>query len=202
MFYNKFNRKNDANDSKCLTYETYCRYCGEEAAYYEKAYKSGRKSKVLFEDLGGPWPKHFCKAFWNTDKAEVYVCGEGSMNIYWVKHGYDRWYKLNDVSDDIISSRYDGVYLIWYFDAYRIARTVRVGEGCISAGLEAARRDPEVQRYTGRFLYATWALVSACNRDSVAVSLSQKLQPFAGQHASDRDTGFFVGLPSKIRWGN
>ena len=200
MFYEQFNRENDTNDTECLTYETHCRYCGEDAVYYEKTHESGRTSKVLFEDLGGPWPKHFCKAFWNTDQAVVYICGTGSMNIYWVKRGYDSWYELNGVSADIVSSRYDGVYMIWYFDASGIARTVRVGAGCIRERLEAARRDPEVQRYAGLGLYATWVLVRECHRESVADSLSQKLQPFVGQRYSGRDTGVFVGLPSKIRW--
>ena len=31
--------------------------------------------------------------------------------------------------------------IIWYFDASGIARTVRVGAGCIRERLEAARRD-------------------------------------------------------------
>ena len=202
MFYEQFNRENDDNASACIIYETHCPYCGKDAVYYEQAHESGRTSKVLFEDLGGAWPKHFCRAFWNTDKAAVYIYGTGSMNIYWVKRGYDSWYELNGVSEDIISSRYDGVYIIWYFDVFGIARTVKVGEGCISERLEAARRDPEVQRYAGRGLYATWALVRDCHRESVAVSLSQKLQPFVGEQYSDRDPGVRVGLPLKIRWHN
>lgn len=204
MFNNQFNRKNDDNASACITYETHCPYCGKDAVYYEKEHESRRISKVFFEELGGVWPKHFCKAFWNTDKAEVYIYGRGSMNIYWVKRGYDNWYRLDSVSEDIISSRYDGVYIIWYFDRFGIARTVMVGEGCIGKRLEAARRDPEVQRYADRTLYATWALVGDRyrhnNRGNVAVSLSQKLQPFVGQRYSDLNTDFIVGLPSKIRW--
>ena len=202
MFNNKFNWENDDNDYRCITYETHCPYCGQAAVYYEQAHESGRTSKVFFEDLGGAWPKHFCKAFWNTDKAEVYIYGTGSRNIHWVKRGYDSWYRLNDVSADIVSSRYDGVYIIWYFDASRIARTVSVGNGCIAACLESARRDPEVQRYADRTLYATWALVRRGFRESVWVSLSQKLQPFVGEQYSDRDPGVIVGLPPKIRWHN
>ena len=200
MFNNKFNWENDDNNYRCITYETHCRYCGKDAVYYEKEHGSGRTSKVFFEDLGGPWPKHFCKAFWNTDKAEVYIYGTGSMNIYWVKRGYDIWYRLDDVSADIVSSRYEGVYIVWYFDVLGIARTVKVGEGHIGAGLEAAREDAEVQQYANRTLYATWALVRDCHIESVAVSLSQKLQPFVGEQYSDRDPGVIVGLPPKIRW--
>lgn len=79
MFYEQFKRENDANDTECLTYETHCRYCGEDAVYYEKEHGSGRTFKVFFEALGGVWPKHFCRAFWNTDKAAVYISGSGSM---------------------------------------------------------------------------------------------------------------------------
>ena len=202
MFNNQFNRKNDENASACITYETHCQYCGQDAVYYEKGHESGRTSKVFFEDLGGQWPKHFCEAFWNTDRSEVHVWGAGRsrMNIYWVKRGYDSWYRLDGVSEDIISSRNDGVYIIWYFDVLGIARTIRVGEGCINERLEAARRDPEVHRYAGRGLYATWALVRDCHRERVAVSLSQKLQPFVGPRYPDQDPGISVGLPSKIRW--
>ena len=200
MFKNKFNSENDDNDYRCLTYETHCRYCGQDAVYYEKEHESGRTSKVFFEDLGGVWPKHFCKAFWNTDRAEVYLCGSGSMNIYWVKRGYDSWYRLEGVSKDIMSSRYRGVYIVWYFDGSGIARTVRVGNGCIGERLAVEHRDPEVQGYAGQGLYATWALVRDCHRESVAVSLSQKLQPFVGERYSDRDPGVIVGLPPKIRW--
>ena len=200
MFYEQFKRENDANDTKCLTYETHCRYCGENTVYYEKEHGPGRTSKIFFEALGGVWPKHFCKAFWNTDKAAVYIYGRGSRNIYWVKRRYDSWYRLNDVSADIVSSRYEGVYIVWYFDALGIARTVKVGEGSIGTGLEAVQADAEVQRYAGRTLYATWALVRRCFRESVSVSLSQKLQPFVGERYSDRDPGVIVGIPSKIRW--
>ena len=200
MFNNKFNRKNDKNASACITYETHCRYCGKDAVYYEKEHGSGRTSKVFFEELGGVWPKHFCKAFWNTEKAEVYIYGRGSMNIYWVKRGYDSWYKLNDVSADIVSSRYEGVYIVWYFDVRGIARTVKVREGSIGTSLEAVQADAEVQRYAGRTLYATWALVGRDFRESVSVSLNQKLQPFVGERSSDRYSSVTVGLPSKIRW--
>lgn len=122
------------------------------------------------------------------------------MNIYWVKRGYDSWYRLNDVSADIVSSRYEGVYIVWYFDALGIARTVTVGAGSIGKALEASRGSAEVQRYAGRTLYATWALVRRGFRESVSVSLSQKLQPFVCERYSDRDQGVIVGLPSKIRW--
>ena len=101
--------------------------------------------------------------------------------------------ELNGVSADIVSSRYDGVYMIWYFDASGIARTVRVGAGCIRERLEAARRDPEVQRYAGLGLYATWVLVRECHRESVADSLSQKLQPFVGAAIFRSRYGCFRG---------
>lgn len=185
---------------RCITYETHCRYCGQDVVYYEKEHESGRTSKVFFQELGGAWPKHSCEAFLNTDKAEVYIYGTGSRDISWVKRGYDSWYRLDDVSADIVSSRYEGVYIVWYFDGRGIARTVKVGEGYIGKALKAVRADTEVQRYAGRTLYTTWALVCRGFRESVSVSLSQKLQPWVGELDSDRNPDVRVGLPSKIRW--
>lgn len=186
--------------NECIIYDTRCRYCGGDAVYYEKEHESRRISKVFFEELDRPWEKHLCKAFLNTEKAEVHVGGASRMNIYWVKRGYDNWYRVDSVSEAIISARYVGVYILWYFDGSGIARTVRVGEGCINEGIKTARQDPEVQQYAERGLYATWALGHDCHRKRIAVSLSQKLQPFVGPRYPDLDPGVFVGLPSKIRW--
>ena len=50
-------------DSK--TYPTHCRYCGEDVYYHEKKHASGRTSKVFFEALGKPWPRHRCREYLN-----------------------------------------------------------------------------------------------------------------------------------------
>ena len=43
------------------TYPTQCRYCGKEVRYYENEYGS----RVFFDHLGPPWPKHRCREYLN-----------------------------------------------------------------------------------------------------------------------------------------
>ena len=56
-----YNRRR--GDSK--TYPTHCPRCGENVYYYEKKHASGRTSKVFFDDLGKPWPRHRCREVLN-----------------------------------------------------------------------------------------------------------------------------------------
>ena len=190
------NRKNHYNDPERKTYKCSCRYCDRDVVYHQNEYGS----RVFFEDFGKPWDKHGCPEFLNTARASLYFCGAGEQGIYWVKRGYDRWYRLDGLSENINSLRHKGVYIIWYFDVLHTARTVKVGSGQLRERLTAERRDPEVQKYAGRPLYVTWALVSPKYMRSIVISLSQKLQPFAGQRFSG-NTGIFVGLPSGLTWG-
>ena len=46
-------------------YQTHCRYCGKDVTYYEKKHASGRTSKVFFDALGKPWPRHRCREYLN-----------------------------------------------------------------------------------------------------------------------------------------
>ena len=43
------------------TYPTHCRYCGRDVFYHENEYGS----RVFFEALGEPWPKHRCREYLN-----------------------------------------------------------------------------------------------------------------------------------------
>ena len=43
------------------TYPTYCRYCGKDVFYHENEYGS----RVFFEALGRPWPRHRCREYLN-----------------------------------------------------------------------------------------------------------------------------------------
>ena len=201
MLYNTFDKRNSFNDPKPIIYPTHCRYCGERAVYYEKEHPSGRKSKVFFEEkeVGTPWLKHLCPELLNTEKAEVHICWTRSMNIYWVKRGHDAWYQLNGLSKNITSLRHKGVYIIWYFDEFDGARTVKVGSGQLGACLMDEHWDPWVQRYADRTLHVTWALIPQGDMDGVANSLSQKLEPFVGE-AYSGDTRVIVELPSTLRW--
>ena len=192
--YGRFNPNNHRNNNERKTHERLCPYCGEQVVYAENE----RGHEISFGDLG-PWPRHHCQAFLNTDRCFVYISGAGEKGIHWVRPSLDGWYELDGLSEDISSLGYNGVYLIWYFDVLNIARTVKVGKGQLRACLEADRRDPEVQKYAERRLHATWALVPCGHIDGISVSLSQKLHPFVGGHPSG-DTGVFVGVPSKLKW--
>lgn len=196
MSYSKLKKNSDPNVPERKTYELRCPYCAQDVVYHQNEYNS----RVFFEDFGRPWNKHGCRKFLDTDRARVYICGAGETPIYWVKRGYDRWYRLDGFDEGINSLRYKGVYIIWYFDAVNTARTVKVGKGRLRERLVAERRSPELQAYAHRPLYVTWALVRDCHLNSVAISLNQKLQPFVGERFSG-DTGIFVGLPSKLKWG-
>ena len=199
MLYNKFEKRSDFNVPKPIINPTHCRYCGERVVYYEKEHPSSRKSKVFFQELGAPWPIHRCHEFLNTDKAKVHICWTRSINIYWVKRGHDVWYRLDGLPKNIVSLRYKGVYIIWYFDRLDIVRTVKVGSGQLGACLAAEHRNPQVQRYADRTLHVTWALVQEDDLDRIASSLSQKLEPFVGEVYSG-DTQVIVELPSTLRW--
>lgn len=189
-------RKNHYNDPERKTYKCSCRYCARDVVYHQNEYGS----RVFFEDFGKPWDKHYCREFLNTSRASLYFCGTGERGIYWVKQDLDRWYRLDGLSENINSLRHNGVYIIWYLDELNAPRTVKVGSGHLRGRLTVERQNPEVQKYADRPLYVTWALVPSKYMRIIVISLSQKLQPFAGQRFSG-DTGVFVGLPSKLEWG-
>lgn len=196
MSYSKLKKKTDPNAPERKTYKLRCAYCAQDVVYHQNEHNS----RVFFEDFGRPWDKHSCREFLDTDPAQIYICGAGETPIYWVKRGYDRWYRLDGFDEGINSLRYKGVYIIWYFDTANTARTVKVGKGRLRERLVAERRSPELQAYAHRPLYVTWALVRDCHLNSVAISLSQKLQPFVEEWFAG-DTGIFVGLSSKLKWG-
>lgn len=183
------------NTRKRITGERQCPYCDGTVVYYQDEYGSCE----LFEDFGIPWEKHNCQEFLNTERAPVYIRGVGEKRLYWVKLGYDTWYQLSELSENISSLRYNGVYIIWYFDASNIARTVKVGSGHLWSCLESENTDPKVEKYADRNLYVTWALVLADDIENISVSLNQKLQPFVGQQRLG-DPRVFVELPSKLKW--
>ena len=61
MFHKTFNRNNRYKGYQRKTYPTHCRYCGKHVYYYENEYGS----RVFFEKLGYPWPKHRCREYLN-----------------------------------------------------------------------------------------------------------------------------------------
>ena len=196
MFYNKFNSKPRANVPERKTYPRQCRYCGADIFYHTNEYGS----RVLFDDLGSPWPRHECWEFSNTDPASLYISGIGEKHIYWVRRGHNNWYLLDNISAHINSLHYNGIYIIWYFDALHTARTVKVGKGALLEQLQAERKNPQVREFADRTLYVTWALVPPHHIDKVTDSLTQKLEPFAQKQQYSRNTDTFVKLPATLTW--
>ena len=119
---------------------------------------------------------------------------KGKISPKWEKRGDNEWYRLDGLPKDIVSLRCKGVYIIWYFDRRGSARTVKVKSGQLRTCLAAENRNPQVQRYADRTLYVTWALVREDVMGDIASSLSQKLEPFAGETYSG-DTWTIVELP-------
>ena len=46
-------------DCRSETYPTVCNYCGQDVFYME----CNHGSKVFFDELGDPWPIHFCAEY-------------------------------------------------------------------------------------------------------------------------------------------
>ena len=47
--------------ARSKTIPTHCPYCGKDVFYY----KNEHGSRVFFEALGKPWPKHRCREYLN-----------------------------------------------------------------------------------------------------------------------------------------
>ncbi len=115
------------------------------------------------------------------------------MEVQWNKCQDDKWCPLNTVN--LENSHFDGlegVYIIWHGGA--TPATVRVGQGAIKDRLSAHRNDPEVQAYEGLVLYATWASVTAADRDGIEAFLAEQLDPKVGDRFPAREP-IEVNLP-------
>lgn len=92
------------------------------------------------------------------------------------------WCHLNTVDLDTVTE--SGVYVIWYQG--KPGKTVYVGQGDpISTRFAAHRKDKRIQAYEKFGLLATWAEVSAKERDGVERFLADNLDPLVGDAHPD-----------------
>lgn len=177
------------------TYPITCKYCGESVYYFSCDCGSG----VFFEELGAPWPRHNCHAY--SDLHESSAHREARVWLDWSQNQDNTWYQLNRLSKEVIKSLYhNGVYIIWYFDESNFPKIVKVAGGFLGKRIDTDRQDSEVQNYAGHILQVTWASVPSIHLKSVAVYLSQKLQPLVGIYYSG-NTPVPVNLPWSIYQG-
>lgn len=59
--YRRYYTRRRAN---AKTIPTRCSYCGDNVFYYENE----QGSRVFFEALGQPWPKHRCREYLNRHR--------------------------------------------------------------------------------------------------------------------------------------
>ncbi len=87
----------DPTNNKSYTHPSKCQLCGRYVYYFQ----SENGGKVVFDDLGPPWPKHSCMAGYSGTKFDV-------RDSVWFKSGYrpitpdvsDRHFR-NEVTIDV-----------------------------------------------------------------------------------------------------
>lgn len=100
------------------------------------------------------------------------------LKLNWTKCADgESWCQLENVN--LADVKTAGVYVIWH--AGQPARTVRVGQGDISARLSAHRGDPAIlaHRKHGKLL-VTWASVPVAQRNGVERYLADHYRPLVG----------------------
>lgn len=114
------------------------------------------------------------------------------MQVTWIKSTQNEWLRLNTFTLANVSAT--GVYIIWH--GGNPSRVVRVGQGNIKDRLTAHRADPQVQAYSDKGLYVTWASVSASQMDGVERYLADTWNPLVGGAFPD-------ALPTAVNspWG-
>lgn len=106
------------------------------------------------------------------------------MKLSWVMCQGDVWCNLDTVNlnHEHFNSMY-GVYIIWHGGSN--ALTVRVGQGFIRDRLLEHRKDSQIQAFSDKILYVTWASVPSSERSSVESFLAVSLQPLVGERFPD-----------------
>ncbi len=104
------------------------------------------------------------------------------ITLSWIKCQSGDWCGLEKVNLSNVSTI--GVYIIWH--GGNPGRVVRVGQGIIADRLSDHRSDSAILAYNKNgTLYATWAYVSAHQRDAVEAYLAQTWTPLVGDRFPD-----------------
>ena len=102
------------------------------------------------------------------------------LQVNWTRCG-DDYCSFENVNLSNVTAK--GVYVIWYNG--RPGKVVRIGQGDISARLNAHRNDPEITQYASHDLKVTWASVDAAHRDGVERYLADTWHPLVGDAFPD-----------------
>ena len=102
------------------------------------------------------------------------------LQVNWTRCG-DDYCPFENVNLSNVTEK--GVYVIWYNG--RPGKVVRIGQGDISARLNAHRNDPEITQYASHGLKVTWASVDAAHRDGVERYLADTWHPLVGDAFPD-----------------
>ncbi len=100
------------------------------------------------------------------------------MNLLWLKCKNNAWCSLRDV--DLSHSYYDnfvGIYIIWYWNKFGEAVTIKVGQGNLREQLTVHRSDPRIQQYAHLNLLVTWTDTLPHLRDGAEAYLGKVLKP-------------------------
>ena len=103
------------------------------------------------------------------------------MNLLWLKCENNAWCSLRDV--DLSHSYYDnfvGIYIIWYWNKFGEAVTIKVGQGNIRERLKAHNTDPQIQAYAHLNLLVTWTSLPSNLLDGAEAYLGKVLKPRVG----------------------
>ena len=118
-----------------------------------------------------------------------------TQTVTWIKCQEGKiWCPFETVNLSNVTAH--GVYIIGYDSGQSSVYTIYVGQGDIAARLQAHRTNPDILKYRNQgTLRATWASVSAANRDGVERYVADKLKPSEGsQHPNVRPIP--VNLPA------
>ena len=84
-----------------------------------------------------------------------------AMHVNWIRDSDGNWYLLDELPGTLPTMRWDGIYILWYFDESHAPQTVRVGIKGVDDHLGMLRKDPGVEKYAEYPLCITWAEVKS-----------------------------------------
>lgn len=110
------------------------------------------------------------------------MINQPTINLFWAKGKKNAWCSLNQV--DFSHSYYDNfegfIYIIWYWNKFGEAVTIKVGQGNIRERLKAHNTDPQIQAYAHLNLLVTWTSLPSNLLDGAEAYLGKVLKPRVG----------------------
>ena len=112
------------------------------------------------------------------------------MHVNWIRDSDGNWYLLDELPGTLPTMRWDGIYILWYFDESHAPQTVRVGIKGVDDHLGMLRKDPGVEKYAEYPLCITWAEVKSPSLDDLIgiwSYLCKELEPLVGPRCPEVD---------------